>query len=247
MDAAKEFLHEVRDALGAYPMWQPSDPIELGDYGTFFRGVFRKKANLTKLGLVVTPREQKDRAILKQHRGISFNASADLDARTSLIDASLGVNLSIEREYAWAFGARESRIIEFEDMLDVESAIRDINNTGAWDGDWLVVTEVRRVKDLRVVVAKSKGVSGRMSGEGKIPQADDILVAADAKIEFAADGVYMLSAPEATPLFRLCKLKGIFRKDLTPIAYKRIPEAAKGDLLETPDSMEAMLSMFPAG
>lgn len=219
MDAPRKYLEELRSELGFYPMWMPADRIELGSFGTFVTGAFRRGGCLADLGIDFVPKTQEAPNSFKKHRGMHFRAVSSTVGQADVLDTSLAVTVSADSAYAWAFGATGARKAEIENILQVQTAVLEVWRTGLWRNEWLLVSEVYEVDTLNVLIAKSRNVQGRIKGKAEIPSPEDVLLAQDASYHFDASDFFLVeNAKQTTPLFGLRKVQGFFGKSVGPIS-----------------------------
>ena len=215
MDAPARYLDELRSELGLYPTWFPGDPIELGAFGRIVRGRFVADGRLAELGIDVVPRRQEQKTSIKKQHGMKLAAAAGAAAQGGALDAELGIDFSIEREYAWAFAARGMSAAEIGNLLEVERALLEAYRLGDWRRQWLVVAEVRHVDHLNVLVARSGQAGFRVRGRGALAEPLDVLLQEDARFELTTDDIFSVhNARNTTPLYGLRKLTGIFDPEL---------------------------------
>lgn len=218
MDAPARYLDELRSELGLYPTWFPGDPIELGAFGRIVRGRFVADGRLAELGIAVEPRRQEQKTSIKKQRGMKLAAAASASAQGGAIDAEVGIDFSMAREYAWAFAARGMSAAEIGNVLEVERALLEANRLGDWRRQWLVVSEIRHVDHLNVLVARSRQASFRVRARGALAEPLDVLLDEDARFELSTDDVFSVqNARNTTPLYGLRKLKGVFDPELSPL------------------------------
>ncbi|WP_394827328.1 hypothetical protein [Pendulispora albinea] len=218
MDAPRRYLEELRGELGFYPMWMPADRIEVGSFGRLVRGVFRKEGSLSELGIDFVAKAHESKNSFKKHRGMTFEARANANAQASLVDGALGVTVTADSAYAWAFGAVGARRVELSDILQVKTAVLAIRRAGLWNDAWLLVSEVYCVDILNVVIAKSRDAGGEIRAKTTIPHAGDVLLAQDVSCHFDAADVFTVeNAKDTTPLYGVHQVRGVFRRGIEPV------------------------------
>jgi hypothetical protein len=243
MDAPRQYSEELRSELGFYPTWLPTDPIEIGTIGTFERGVFRKAGTLAELGIDVVLKVAASKHDFVKQRGLEFRAVLKGDATVAAVDAALGVEFSASRSSAWAFAAAGAQLVEIENLMHVAAGVMDRRSAGVWRDEWLLVTELQRVDVLNVVVAQSKGASGRLTGKGKLSSPVDILLGEDVSYDFDGTSTYVVkNARKTSPLFGLRRVRGLLDKRLRPISSARSAGTDRDLNLEREPDAE----MFPS-
>jgi hypothetical protein len=205
MDAPRRYIEELRGELGFYPMWMPGDPIALGTFGTFERGVLRKEGRLGDLGIDFAVETPATKSSFKKQRGMRFGVSSSASAEAGVIDASAGVTVSVDSAYSWAFGAVGARKTEIADVLQVQTAVLAARRTGLWKDEYLLVSEVYEVDTLNVLIATSKNASGMIKAKGKIATAEHILLAEDASYRFDASDVFVGTEPSGLHRYMACE------------------------------------------
>jgi hypothetical protein len=218
MDAPAQYLEELRSDLALYPTWLPTDPIELGAFGTLKRGKLHVDGRLGDLGIdvIATTSETSD-APIRKSRGVRFRATSQANATSALVDASLGVTLEMERDHAWVFAARGITTVEIKNIAAVRDAVLEAQKDGRWQREWLLVTELRRVQTLNVMIARSRATRARVVAKGTVAAAD-VLLADDVTVQRDSDDLFTIeNHAAATPLYALRKLQGFLRPGLRPI------------------------------
>lgn len=218
MDAPVQYLKELRGDLGLYPTWLPGDRIELGAFGTIVKGRFVANGQLADLGIDVEPNHHEQKFPIKKHRGMTLKAASQTTAKVGWIDAELGVDVEVSRVHAWAFAARGMSTSEIRNIYEVQRLVLEARKSGHWRGDWLLVSEIRRVDQLTVLVARSERVKGKIRANAEIAEPFDVLLQAEASFEFSTDDIFTVAnAKNTTPLYGLRKLKGFLDPQLRPI------------------------------
>ncbi len=95
--------------MSLYPTWLPGESIELGAFGTIQDGRFRPDGRLADFGIVVVPTTPEQKQPVKYQRGIKLQAASSLSAKAGLIDAELGVDFEVTREYVLASRPAEAQ------------------------------------------------------------------------------------------------------------------------------------------
>jgi hypothetical protein len=215
MDAPVRYLEELRTELGLYPTWLPGDPIELGAFGTIVRGQFVADGRLADLGIEVEPGYSSQEASFEKHRGMTLKAASQTSAKLGWIDAELGVNVEVAREHAWVFAAHGMTKVEIRNIHEVRRHVLEARKAGAWQRDWLLVSEVRRVDRLTVLVARSKHAKGKIRGKAMVEKPYEILLQEEASFELSTDDLFMAPCiKNATPLYGLRRLQGLLDPQL---------------------------------
>jgi hypothetical protein len=219
MEAPVRYCEELRSALGFYPTWPPSYPVELGSFGVLERGVFKRLGGLTDLKIVdVATRSRTIDQPFNQQSGMTFRTSVAAKADASLVDALCEVEITASRTYAWAFAVTGGALVEIDNIFEVEKAIVAAKKEDIWKSEYLLVTEVQHADLLNVVVARSSGAKVRVHVKGPV-QASAVLLSTDASFESDESDIFRVTlAKQTTPLFGLRRLRGIINKGLRPIA-----------------------------
>lgn len=219
MDAPRQYTEELRSDLGFYPTWMPSDPVELGTFGTFKRGVLHREGCLADLGINIETRTNHTKNSFKAQRGMQFDFGAHAHGDVDVAGVGANVEVTSRRAFAWAFAAGGVRLARIENIFQVSTFVQAAYRTGDWKREWLLVTEVQQADWLRVVIAKSKRVHGKISTKSRLTEPVDVLLSTDVSFQFDSDDVFLLDkARDASPLYGLRALQGFLRPGLSPIA-----------------------------
>lgn len=123
-------------AKGSVPKASARRDLELGDVGTLHRDRFERATSLAELGIQFRTRER-DHDIDFEYASAG-NASIDVtgDAEPAR------VAVSFRREYGVVFQATACRSTEIADRHTLGRTVLALAETGQWQRNWVVVTEV---------------------------------------------------------------------------------------------------------
>lgn len=222
MGAPLSYVRELRAELGLFPTWFPNDPIELGAFGRMKDGRFVREGSLSDLGITVKRRVGPVGSGFTKRKGVETKLGAEVKAETDLVDASVGVELSIVRDSAWIFACRGDSLVEIENVFDVKNQLLAARRTRTdqWDDAFVVVTAVRRARALAVLVARRAGAKLHALGEGNVAEPEEILLSTKLELRRSASDVFLVRelAKETTPLFELRHVRrGLFKDGLVPM------------------------------
>jgi len=218
MDAPQRYVNQLKKALGYYPTWLPQERIELGWYGTFVEGVFKRDGSLSDLNIQFETSADPTGRPIKAHEGFRFGTSGATSASGTMLDASASVTLAANHEYAWAFGAIDAKKREIIDLPQLQAAVLEQRRLGLWNDAWLIVCEVFEVETLNVLVARSRDAKGEIHARANLASPEAILLEQNASYRFDASEMFQVeNAKTTTPLFGVRKVRGIFRKHVAAV------------------------------
>lgn len=213
-DVAQVYTRSVYENFHPlYANWEPSRPIQLGDYG-LLRGrhfVYVGNVHDKAIPFEVRDENRKDHKLFasKGLTEVKFNAKGSDPATGLDIRATLEVKFSSTE--AVFLNAAECSYRMIRDKFTLGQAIMKESNKGKWDSRWVVVTDLVDTGATTVAVSGGETASIVFEATGDVANIN----LADASLGFKAKtstnvGYQMESSQGLTPLFGLCKIQRAF-------------------------------------
>jgi hypothetical protein len=148
---AKIYVRQLRDDLGRFPKWPPTQPVQLGQIGFYLgrKARFDWRTSLTNLGIDLTPsggREEADE-LYATKKGVDF--------RFSLAAGNLGrAQFSFHKNAAVALQSFGLRFVTLPlGELETELAERIMSHAIRWNRKWVIVTGVYQTNSFTALVS----------------------------------------------------------------------------------------------
>ena len=196
----ERYIDEMRTHFDYLPVWLPNTHLELGDVGTLHRDRFERETSLAELGIQFRPRER-DHDIDFEYASAG-NASIDVtgDAEPTR------VAVSFRREHGVVFQATACRSTEIADRHTLGRTVLALAETGQWQRNWVVVTEVVTTGPTVVLISSENDARIDLTASLPVQLALAVpLASASAALEVVSSrgiGVKFIAHEGLTPLFR---------------------------------------------
>jgi hypothetical protein len=207
----QRYQREINDALGFHATWLPADRIELGEFGTFKEGRFRKAGRLSDLGVEVTSSEASLPQPLLYNSASGTKIALGVKAGIAVPAASGAVSLDFTESGACVFQAEGVRQRRIENRMAISQAIIELWKKEKWNKDWHLVEDLYTAACATIVVSLDHQASVVLSASAQgLPITTTALANVGANFSVAhQDGrlVTVVGARDCSPLFRSARLK----------------------------------------
>jgi hypothetical protein len=158
------YSSEMRRQLQVFPVWQPGDPVEIGDIGTLNDGVFEKQTSLKKhfpdieFAPVESELDHPYRFRSKDCVVASVGASAGFPGGTTAVEAKVqfGAHGGV------VFDAAGLQRMAIDDLLDVRTKVR--SRRTVWPRGMVLVTAVDSCKKFHLLISDAGNASASLRG-----------------------------------------------------------------------------------
>ena len=237
----EQYTEEMRREFGYSATWLPNAPLRIGDVGFFRRDRFERVTSLRAMGVAVPlspPGESSDLEYLSAgHVELSWRTDAGVGSLDQIIgtaptaDASTTVSVLFGRAHAVVFQALASRVQAVRDLTELASQLRPLVESGKWQRDFAVITEVIQTGPSAVLVSSQANARADFRVKTSALAGPCVLARASANLGIvSASGVSVkIAAPNGlTPLFRACAFRSRLRRP-PKLTYRGDSEAGSGD------------------
>lgn len=146
--------------LKEYAIWQPGDPVSLGDYGVIRDGCFERMGNIRDHAGEI---EILTRTNLLPQLSLQSKHSVE---RSPLVRDLVRLSFAFGKTHGVVLSARDIRVNTF---LELPKTARLIAGIKGWDRSWYVVTSVRNAGKFFLLITRDQKIS--MEGPaGKIEE-----------------------------------------------------------------------------
>ena len=207
MELWTNYIAELHEAFGyLFANWVPQQPINLGDYGRFQKGVFHRDGALEDLGIKVhrvAPDEA--RALYQYHSKNSSSAQLKLNASSKasgVAKATAGLEIKFADANSVFFNAAGCALRTVTNISDIGAAVRAKLDEGTWEYDWVVVTSLIDAKSTTAIVSSSSNGAIVLNAEGDVPNVDLANAALKLGVNSESNiGFKAVTEPNCSPLF----------------------------------------------
>jgi hypothetical protein len=196
-----------------YANWEPSKPVELGDYGLLQGRLFIYIGNVKDRGLKFDTRTgtRKDQKIFssKGTTQIKFNAKGAGGQAGASARATLEVTFSSED--AVFFNAAECSYSMIRDKDALGQRVMQQYRAGKWDKRWAVITDLVEGGATTLAVSGSQSASIVFEAGARVNAIDLADASVGLSVKTATNvGYQVVAAQGLTPLFGLSKIQRPF-------------------------------------
>lgn len=214
----EQYTEEIHREFGYSATWLPNTQVRLGDVGFFRRDRFDRVTSLSEMGVVAAigqPGAPSDLEYLSAGH-IKFSSRTDADANpTPVTDASTTVSVLFGRAHSVVFQALASRVTAIHDLAALTAALLPLVQSGKWQRDYAVITEVVQTGPCAVLVSSQANARAdfrvrvsALAGPCTLAQAATNL----GMLSTSGVAVKVLAPDGLTPMFRACALRSRLRR-----------------------------------
>ncbi len=211
----EQYTSELNEQYGYLATWLPNVRLRLGDVGLLKRDRFEFITSLTNLGISFSTRDGGEEANYQyvSANGANIDINADGEAAgvgSALVKSSAKASITFKRANAVVFVAKgcKTTFIDQQDVLGKK--ILERFQTGDWQKDYVIITEVVSAESGTVFVSSSADGKVELSAESKLGPSGLSLADASAGLQVArSSGVatQIVASKNLTPLFRASGLR----------------------------------------
>ncbi len=157
------YSHEMRHQLGVFPVWQPGDPIDVGDIGTLDDGMFHKQTSLKSI-FPDLPVKVDTRQLNRPYRFSSKDCIVGEVRASGSVPAQGAASLEVK------FGSNGGVIFDASDihrtLIDDLYQLREYIRTqrARWPHKCALVTAVDKAGSFRLLISETRNGSAMLSG-----------------------------------------------------------------------------------
>lgn len=225
MGSVQTYTRTVTSETGRYAVWEPGDPVLLGDYGTSASGIYKKLGNIAEFGVSFN-QESTGAGFWEYTSEGVLTASSDVAA--SVLGVAGGPEAALEitfaREKSLFVRAGESSWVQIANLREVAEALA---KTKRWDFGWRLVTGVREAGSLLVVINRSRG--SRVVVSGSVDALEQLKLGQlrlDGSVQISGDVEHKYAGMNSPFLVSLAKIRrfAIFGRVKHALGEGEIPE-----------------------
>jgi hypothetical protein len=226
MSVNAQYTAEMRKRFGYSATWVPTSEVRLGDVGMLRNYQYERVRTLKDFGIGFKTRTDSGTGILDYASAdsvsLAVKAASDVPTEVSAIaDLDARIEVSFSKENAVFFQASDCTTTSIEDQHALGQSLLKLYEAGDWPEDYVVITEVIRVKRATVLISSGSNALIEFAVNGNIELGDYTLVDGNAGIRVARVrniGTQIVAEGGLTPLF---KAKGIKERLLRSPTFDR--------------------------
>lgn len=214
MSIKDTFTRELKDNLNYNATWLPNVHLSLGDVGVLTGNEFTYRTTLKKLHIPFSVTEKGGKASYKHSSAGRVKRELKLAGKAPSVGSMLGeteagISFSFSGESAVFFMADGCTVRMIADQEPLKKAILREFGGGAWQKDYVVVTELVEAAATTIIVAQGRGGHFELRAKaGLVPSFDAINAGGNFEvIREEQIGFQCLAEAGMTPLFRALGVK----------------------------------------
>lgn len=222
MSVSKQYTQELKSNLDYSAAWFPNIPISLGDIGIMKGYQFNRIGNISRYNIHFDVKiGDKQIPEYRSKNAVTINTviSGKVLVDNIMVPVNkIGVTVKFTRDKALIFNAKESATEIIDDQIDLEKKIIELEESGEWKDDWVVITEVVKSRKTTIIVSNSSNAELHFLMKGKVGAygVDLANINANVEIKKEASVDFKCFGEKLTPLFRAKKLNRGFWRGFDP-------------------------------
>lgn len=203
-NSVSNYQKEMHNNLGFFATWLPAAQIQLGDFGTFEAGRFRRVGTLKELGI------NHDSSQKGRPQNLSYSAATErtvggaAEASSTVPIASSQISIRFTKAGGYVFEATGVRSVELTDRMALASQILDSFAKGKWKKEWLLVDGMYEAASATIIVSEDASSEIVFNATANVPLGS--LPLADPKLGLTISSlsgriVHVVAEKNLTPLY----------------------------------------------
>lgn len=216
-DVALIYAKAVYDNLKPlYANWEPTTPLQLGDYGVLRDYVFIRLGHISQYGI----KSQERRNTSKDHKFFTSQGTTDVKfdvggeapvGAATAAKATLAVGFTSQE--AVFFNAAGCEFAMIDDKVSLGKTVMGLYGAGTWPREWVVVTDLVTADAITVAVSGggTASIVFEAAAKGKFGPIDLADASVGLTVKSASNiGFQLISNKTLTILLGLCKIQSSF-------------------------------------
>jgi hypothetical protein len=155
MGVKSDYATSVRNEIDRYAVWEPGQPLALGDFGELHDRTFEKRGNIKDFGISFEERFSSKAFYEFTSAGTSI-AEASLDGSVSIGMSVASPRASLEFKFAQERGlflrAADSYTIQVDSLYNLAA---DLSRMPEWKFHWKVIAEIRIAPSAIILMGRA--------------------------------------------------------------------------------------------
>jgi hypothetical protein len=173
---AQRYCSELhREFQNLHAVWEPGNPLKLGDFGVMDGSVFRKKGNIEQKGVSVVIEPDDDSKYFSYKTAAStevkFYANGEAPVGGT-VNGRAKIEILFSNENSIFFNATDCRHDGVKDLEKIGDSLMDLLENDKWDMDYMVVTGILRARATTIVISATSGSSILLEAGANVPTID---------------------------------------------------------------------------
>jgi hypothetical protein len=167
MSVKTDYANSVRSEIDRYAVWEPGQPLELGDYGELHDRTFQKRGNIREFA--VSAEHSKGAPSLYEFTSAGTTvAESDISGSVGVGSGGASPKVSMEfkfsREKGLVIRAAESHTIQISNLQKVAAQLHALRT---WQFGWKIVSELRTASNATILMGRSAGSSMKIEASAQ--------------------------------------------------------------------------------
>ncbi|GAB6010190.1 hypothetical protein [Dysgonomonas reticulitermitis] len=250
---AEQYSHEVSRNFGGgyYAVWEPGEPIKLGDIGTLSNNVFKRIDNVMNEPFSLTFETRLDdkfdaKKSFVSQSNVSWksNLNGKVDEMGSILkDLEAGIVIEFGNKNSTVFEALNISYHSIENQISLQDAVLDFYRKGIWRKDWVIVTGKSVADSATILISNSSNANIEIKASGNVGAGDISIADASlglSRVSARGLGYQLIAEQGISPTIRLCGVRHrIFHK---PVVVQKVQPDNNSNQIEEEISFESIKS-----
>lgn len=245
---AQRYCSELhREFQNLHAVWEPGNPLKLGDFGVMDGSVFRKKGNIEQKGVSVAIEPDDDSKYFSYKTAAStevkFYANGEAPVGGT-VNGRAKIEILFSNENSIFFNATDCRHDGVKDLEKIGDSLMDLLENDKWDMEYMVVTGILRARATTIVISATSGSSILLEAGANVPTIDlkdaniGLSIKHDNKLSFTA-----ITDAKLAPLMELSRIQWtgiprLSRRRFDPASVRLEENETSGKAKRKRDAME---------
>lgn len=197
-----------------YANWEPSKPIQLGDFGILNDRTFIFLGNIGDVGLTFTERADtnKDQKFFASQDSVEvkFNAKGSIPL-SGVVNAKASLEVNFSNQQAVFFNAADCAYSMIANKVVLGKAVMAKYENGEWQREWVLVTDVIKAGATTLAISGGHSASIVFEATGDVERINLADASLGLAVKSASNVGYQVVAEKGLiPLLGLCKIQSSF-------------------------------------
>jgi hypothetical protein len=242
MTPLKTYTSQISKRLGYCASWLPRNQIAVGDIALMENRSLERQKSIRDIGIDIEIREGNEVKDWGWTSGTTFEVNPAISAGAPVhpgVQIGGGLTVGFTRKNGILLRMERSQEQSLERLDSLRKEMLRLHETGEWERDWVVVTQVIHAGRMIVLISERRGASADLTAAMRIGAEPASVIEAEGKIELlGSSGMNLQETGEnLTPLYKALRVKpGRIRKS----RIKQINRRGRARATEGADVIEVV-------
>jgi len=203
------YQKEMHNNLGFFATWLPAAQIQLGDFGTFEAGRFRRVGTLKELEINFESSEKGKPQSLSYSAATERTVGGAAEASSTVPVVSSQISIRFTKAGGYVFEATGVRSVELTDRIALAIKILDSYAKNEWKKEWLLVDGLYEAASATIIVSEDASSEIVFNGTANIPLGSLPLTNPTLGLTISSQSgriVHVVAEKNLTPLYSCLRL-----------------------------------------